>query len=64
MDNKSALILTDTEKLVLRELTTGVIDNDSVTGNEYFINKELGMTIDEFMLVAENINKKVLLLLP
>lgn len=63
MTINDTLILTDKEKLVLRELTSGVIDNNSVTGNEYFINKELGMTIDEFMLVADNINSKVLSLL-
>jgi len=63
MDKNNTIILTDKEKLVLRELTSGVIDNDSISGNEYFINEELHMTIDEFKAVADKINDKVLKLL-
>lgn len=63
MNDNSTIILTDKEKLVLRELTSGVIDNDSISGNEYFINEELHMTIEEFKAVADKINVKVLKLL-
>lgn len=63
MSDNSTIILTYKEKLVLRELTSGVIDNNTVSGNEYFINNELHMTIEEFKAVADEINDKVLKLL-
>ena len=63
MNDNSTIILTDKEKLVLGELTSGVIDNDTVSGNEDFINNELYMTVDEFKGIADKINDKVLKLL-
>ena len=63
MDKNNTIILTDKEKLVLGELTCGVIDNDSISGNEDFINNELHMTVEEFKAVADKINDKVLKLL-
>lgn len=63
MSDNSTISLTDKEKLVLGELTSGVIDNNTVTGNEDFINNELHMTIEEFEQVAYNLNTKVLKLL-
>lgn len=63
MDKNNTIILTDKEKLVLRELTSGVMDNDTVSGNEYFINKELHMTLGEFEQIAYSLNTKVLKLL-
>lgn len=53
------MILTKQDRIVLKELTSGIIDNGGAELVKTYISDELKMTLSQFKEIASNINKQI-----